>query len=141
VNQVEHSVINPVVVRAIALKRRQGQTIVVRSALAKGLLTSRRHDGASIAAALMETLDALESCAREWDFSLPELAIRFALDTPGVDVVVVGISSHEELQTALCASRRSPLTEAQYTALSRFERSAEDASHPERWPQTLGERS
>jgi aryl-alcohol dehydrogenase-like predicted oxidoreductase len=141
VTQVEHSVLNPVVVRAIVPKRRRGQTIVGRSALAKGLLTSRRLDGGSIAASLTETLDALDACAREWDFSLPELAIRFALDTPGIDVVVVGISSHEELRTALRATHRAPLTGEQYGALSRFDRSAEDAAHPERWPQMLGDRT
>jgi D-threo-aldose 1-dehydrogenase len=139
--QVEHSVLNPIVVQAIAAKRHSNQMIVGRSALAKGLLTSRRNDAGPIAAGLTATLDALERCACEWGFSLPELAIRFALDTPGLDVVVVGISSHEELETAVSALGRAPLTSVQFEVLGRFDRSANDASHPERWPEMLGRTS
>jgi aryl-alcohol dehydrogenase-like predicted oxidoreductase len=40
--------------------------------------------------------------------TLPELAIRFALDTPGLDVVLVGIGSPEELATAVAARDRAP---------------------------------
>ena len=133
--QVEHSVLNPAVVQAIVHTRRHDQWIVGRSALAKGLLTPRRSASGAIANSLIETLNALEECANDWGFSLPELAIRFALDTHGVNVVVVGVSSNEELGTALSASRRPPLTSTQLETLKRFDRSADDAAHPERWPQ------
>jgi aryl-alcohol dehydrogenase-like predicted oxidoreductase len=139
--QVEHSVLNPTVVHAIVHSRRRDQMIVGRSALAKGLLTPRRSAGVPIATSLAETINALEECAAEWGFSLPELAIRFALDTDGVNVVVVGVSSNEELGTALSASRRPPLTSAQLEALDRFDRSADDATHPERWPPILENRA
>jgi aryl-alcohol dehydrogenase-like predicted oxidoreductase len=65
--------------------------------------------------------------------TMPSVAIRFALDTPGVDVVLVGVSTVEELDAALDAWRRAPLTAAQRSLLMDLDRSALDVVHPERW--------
>jgi aryl-alcohol dehydrogenase-like predicted oxidoreductase len=138
--QVEHSVLNPSVVSAIVGSRRADQIIVGRSVLAKGLLTARREADAAMVAALASTLDSLQDRASAWGFSLPELAIRFALDTSGIDVIVVGISTREEIETALNATKRQPLTAAQMKELASFDRSAEPLVHPERWPRTAGGR-
>lgn len=132
--QVEHSILNPSVVRAVAGIKRPGQEIVVRSVLCKGLLTARRRHAGNLVCEAAALLDRLEALAWDWGLSLPELAIRFALDSPGVDVVVVGISSVPELDTALSAIRRRPLEAWQMEALAEFDSSSEDWSHPERWP-------
>jgi aryl-alcohol dehydrogenase-like predicted oxidoreductase len=131
--QVEHSILNPSVVRILAALKRTGQEIVVRSVLCKGLLTARRHHATHLGTALAVTLDRLETRASEWGFSLPELAIRFALDTPGVNIVLVGMSSLTELETALAAARYAPLEPWQMESLAEFDCSFEDWSHPERW--------
>jgi aryl-alcohol dehydrogenase-like predicted oxidoreductase len=112
------------------------QELVVRSVLCKGLLTARRHQGMHLDVSGRATLDRIESRALEWGMSLEELGIRFALDTPGVDVVLVGISRPNELETALAAATRPPLEAWQLASLSEFDCSLQDWSHPERWPVT-----
>jgi aryl-alcohol dehydrogenase-like predicted oxidoreductase len=134
--QVEHSVLNPSVVHALAGVKRPGQEIAARSVLCKGLLTGRRRYATDLDVALAATLDRLEARAHDWGFTLPELAIRFALDTPGVDIVLVGMSNLPELETALAAARRTPLEQRQMEALAEFDCAYEDWSHPERWPVT-----
>ena len=134
--QVEHSVINPSVLKALDTTSARAE-IVVRSVLCKGLLSARRRYAAALASGLESTLDALEQLAAEWGWSLPELAIRYALDTPGVDVVVVGMSTPAELEVALAAAARPHLSEDAFAALARFDCSAADAAHPERWPERV----
>lgn len=131
--QVEHSLLHPTVVHTLAGLKRPGQELVVRSVLCKGLLTSRRRYAEDLPADAHARLDRLEEIAAAWDFSLPELAIRFALDTPAVDIVLVGISDLHELETALAAAQRPSLEPWQRDALKEFDCSTEDWSHPERW--------
>lgn len=132
--QVEFSVLNPSVIHALIPRKRPGQEIVVRSVLAKGLLTERRAHAKHLDANAVDTLERLTATVVAWGLSLPELAIRFALDTAGIDVVLVGMSSTAELDTALRASARQPLEPWQREALRGFDRSDEDWVHPERWP-------
>jgi aryl-alcohol dehydrogenase-like predicted oxidoreductase len=136
--QVEHSVLNPSVVRALAGVKRPGQEIAARSVLCKGLLTARRRHATDLDGALAARLDRLEAQALDWGFSLPELAIRFALDTPGVDIVLVGVSNLTELDVALAATQRPPLEPWQREALAEFDRGQDDWVHPERWPEAAG---
>ena len=130
--QIEHSILNPSVLSALIAKPRCVE-IVARSVLCKGLLTSRRQHGGEIASGLAPTLDALERVAADWGWPMAEVAIRFALDTRGVDVVVVGISTDSELRTALSAAARPPLETEARAVLAGFNRSELDAVHPERW--------
>ena len=132
--QVEHHILNPSVVRVVAGLKRPGQQMVARSVLCRGLLTDRRSFAKHLDRDALTMLDRLEVQARDWGFSLPELAIRFALDTPGIDVVLVGIGHLRELGTALSALRREPLTAWQMQSLADFDRSFEEWSHPEHWP-------
>lgn len=131
--QVEHSILNPAVVASVRQRTRAGQEVVGRTVLCKGLLTSRRHLLPRAFGPLVSVADELEDLASAWGFTLPELAIRYALDTPGVDVVLVGVSSPAELETALAAWRHSSLTSWQMARLAHFDRSGDDLSHPERW--------
>lgn len=133
--QVEHSILNPGVMSAIGTQSHLSE-IVVRSVLCKGLLTPRRGHAGAIASELAPTLDSLERLAADWGWPLPELAIRFALDSPGVDVVIVGISTDAELQTAMTAAARPALDSAAMSTLAGFDRSRADAAHPERWDAT-----
>lgn len=131
--QIEYSILNQEVVRAAAAVKRPGQELVVRSVLCKGLLTTRRDAAPDAAQPVQDTIDHIEALAERWHFTLPELAIRFALDTPGVDVVLVGVGTAEELTTALAAADREPLDDAQMQTLRGCDRSTLDSVHPERW--------
>jgi aryl-alcohol dehydrogenase-like predicted oxidoreductase len=130
--QVEYSILNQSVVRSLS-RLRDSQEVVVRSVLCKGLLTSRRAAAPALVAALADALNGLERCARDWNRSLEEMAIRFALDSPGIDVVLVGVSTPDELDTAICAAASPPLSAGQWAELAAFDRSDVDAAHPERW--------
>ena len=56
-----------------------------------------------------------------------------ALDTPGVNVVLVGIDNERELGCAIDALGRSPLAAGKLDKLAEFDCSSEDWVHPERW--------
>jgi aryl-alcohol dehydrogenase-like predicted oxidoreductase len=133
--QVEYSILNQSVLRSIAgaEHRRKGQEVIARSVLCKGLLTSRRYAAPALLAPVAEAVTEIEACARDWGLALETLAIRFALDAPGVDVALVGVSTIDELRTALAAADAPPLTRDQWARLAAYDRSDSDAVHPERW--------
>jgi aryl-alcohol dehydrogenase-like predicted oxidoreductase len=133
--QVEYSILNQSVVQALMSDKRDDQELVVRSVLCKGLLTPRRQHAPDLLRQIGDTMDQLELLADDWGYTLPEMAIRFALDTPGVDVVLVGIRSNAELNVALRARDRTPLNPEQLHILETFDRSELDCVHPERWMQ------
>lgn len=132
--QIEFSLLHQAVLRGARVERRPGQRIEVRSVLCKGLLTTRRHRVPELLAPVAQTVDKLEGLAHAWGFSLPQLALRFALDEPGVDAVVIGVSSHEELEEALAVTRTEPLSPARLIELQGLDRSECECVHPERWP-------
>ena len=133
--QVEYSVLNPSVVRAIGRRSRADQEIVVRTVLCRGLLTARWRDVPIAAQAeIASTLARLQGLAASWGFDdLAELAIRFALDSPHVGIVLVGIATPAELAIAISAAHRPALTPSQMDALKEFDKSSENWTHPERW--------
>jgi aryl-alcohol dehydrogenase-like predicted oxidoreductase len=130
--QVEYSLLNQSVVRGLP-PHDGSKEVVVRSVLCKGLLTSRRAAAPRLIAPLADALQAIERCARDWDRSVEELAIRFALDSEGVDVVLVGVSKPCELDVALAAAASPRLSPDQWERLATLDRSEFDAAHPERW--------
>lgn len=131
--QVEHSILNPSVMRAVAPHKRSGQRLVVRSVLCQGLLTARRVWAGHLDIEAQALLDRLERHAIAWGMSLPELAIRFAIDTAGADVVLVGARTLAELEVMLAAQRRMPLTDSQRETLAQFDCADQEWTHPERW--------
>lgn len=131
--QIEYSVLNPSVLAPALRQKRHGQELIARSVLCKGLLTSNWRGAPVLTPALEPVLARADALAATWGMTLPELAIRFALDTPGLDVVLVGIGTVEELETALAARDRAPLTASQMAELAALDASDEDATHPERW--------
>ena len=130
--QVEFSVLNPSVVRAVSGVRRPGQQLIARSVFCKGLLTPRAAS-APVPPTARETIDALTATAAAWGMTLPQLALRFALDTPGIDVVVIGVSSPAEIDAALAVRDRAPFGAAELATLAAFDRSEETWTHPETW--------
>ena len=134
--QIEFSILNQQVWRRIKSVRQSHQEVVVRSVLCKGLLTDRAEAASDLVRPIASDLLALSALASAWGFTLPEMAIRFALDTAGIDVVLVGIASEEELRTALRATEHPALTPDQLARLDEFDRSHLDCVHPQRWNAT-----
>jgi len=130
--QVEHSILNPSVAPDVT-KSRGDLELVVRSVLCKGLLTERRRHMPAGYAEIVSLVDDLEKLAVDWDYTLPELAVRYAMDTPGVNVVLIGVGNPIELETVLSAQEREPLEKAQMLLLGQFDRSSNPAVHPEQW--------
>jgi len=130
--QVEFSILNQAVVSAIRQQVTRPVEVVVRSVLCKGLLTG---GGAKVPMppVARRTLQDLSELAASIGIDLPTLAIRFALDTPGVDVVLVGVASDRELRTALSARQFRPLTPTEYSDAAAFDCGDADWVHPERW--------
>ena len=129
--QVEFSILNQSVVTDLRQTTRPVE-VIARSVLCKGLLTSSAR-GLLLPGGAAKTLQALDAVAGGLGMDLTTLAIRFALDTPGIDVVLVGISSKAELDLAVAAAARAPLSANEYGIVAAFDRSAEEWSHPERW--------
>jgi aryl-alcohol dehydrogenase-like predicted oxidoreductase len=130
--QIEFSVINQSVLQAVS-REHVNKEVIARSVLCKGLLTPRRSTMRNLPPDVARRIDDLERLAHSWGLNLPELGIRFALDSQNVDVVLVGLSSEEELNTALRAYSSPPLDQNQLEILSGFDCSSFDCVHPERW--------
>lgn len=130
--QVEFSILNQSVVRDLTREAGRRAEIIARSVLCKGLLTTsaRTLPLPPDAAATLKDLSAL---AADLGMDVTTLAIRFALDTPGIDVVLVGVVDRAELDTAMAAADRPALSGAAYQAVAAFDRSDAEWSHPERW--------
>jgi aryl-alcohol dehydrogenase-like predicted oxidoreductase len=130
--QVEFSILNQSVVGDLAARNSRPVEVIARSVLCKGLLTASAR-ALPLPDDAATTLRELDAVAADLGTDLTTLAIRFALDTPGIDVVLVGVSSRAELDVAAAAAARPPLTAEQYRAVAAFDRSAAEWTHPERW--------
>ena len=131
--QVEFSILNQSVLATVRDCRSPRQEIVARSVLCKGLLAGRHARVAGLADEVREAIEDVRALAEEWRTTLPGAALRFALDAPGVDVVVVGVSSIEEVDAALAVADGASLSPDQWSRLAALDRSAFDVVHPERW--------
>jgi aryl-alcohol dehydrogenase-like predicted oxidoreductase len=132
--QVEFSILNQSVVNGLTGRGTRPLEIIARSVLCKGLLTPSARTR-SLPAEAEQTLHGLDLIARDLQMDLPTLAIRFALDTSALDIVLVGVSDQSELAVAVEAAARRPLTREQYAVVAAFDRSDAAWSHPERWPE------
>ena len=134
--QVEYSILNPSVIPALKRVQRGSPEVVARTVLCRGLLTDRRNSILGDECEMKTRLNRLDRLAAEWDMTLPELAIRFALNSPA-DVVLVGIGRTEELEVAGRAARRPRLDDRQLAALEEFACPEDAWADPDRWPARL----
>jgi aryl-alcohol dehydrogenase-like predicted oxidoreductase len=131
--QIEYSILNPSALASISTSRRAGQEVVVRSVLCRGLLSSSNPGVPNVPEEIASNIIKLNGLAEKWGFTLSDLAIRFALDTPGVDVALLGVATEAELFAASRAATLPSLDRAQLKALESFDLSHLDMVHPERW--------
>lgn len=107
--------------------------LLVRSALLKGVLTDRYH-------ALPEDLQPLgaaaqraEHWANSMQLPLAPAAIRFCLSNQFVSSVLVGVSSIEELNTAISVSSLPPMKPADLSATKDLALTDEHLIDPRTW--------
>lgn len=113
---------------------KQGITVLNRSVLLKGALTSAREKLPSELHELRRIADDADDIARELAISLPELAMRFALSHPVRATVLIGTVKPKHIASAIAASQKSPLPEETLKKLRSL--GIEDASQidPAKWP-------
>lgn len=80
---------------------------------------------------LAETLprvERLRALAAAWSMTLPDLALRFILSTPGVTTVIPGMRKARHVDANLAVSAAGPLSDAQFAELRahRWDRAPDD---------------
>lgn len=97
--------------------QQHGVAVIVREPLAQGLLSGGRHDTkAAQVVRDLEQLRARQARAAAFAFlavpgrTLAQAALQFVLQTPGVSIVIPGISRRPHLDEALAAAAAPPLS-------------------------------
>lgn len=115
--QVEFNLLNQAVVAAVAPHARAaGVRVAVRSVWLQGVLTAR-GDSPALAPDLRAARAAAITRAEHLGSDLPALALRAALDHPGIDHVLIGSGSRAELASALVAAEAAPLAARDHAEL------------------------
>lgn len=96
--------------KVLPAAKQRGIAVLGRSVFLKGVLTSRRQH----LPARLDTLKNLAATAANWAeghaLTLPEAALRFCLAEEALSSVLVGVSSLQELHTALAIAGQGPLS-------------------------------
>jgi len=115
--------------------RRAGFGVLVRGAVAGGLLAGKPPRGKPAAAYLelgvpevRAAQDSLRAVAAS-DEAMAPAAIRFALSHPAVTAVVAGASSVAQVEANVAAADAAPLTEAEQRSLREAVRALRYSSH------------
>lgn len=90
---------------------KQSVTVLNRSVLLQGALTSAKEKLHPALSRLREIADRADDMAQGFGMSLPELAIRFALSHPVHATVLIGTVKPEHIASAIEASKQEPLSE------------------------------
>lgn len=102
-------------VKVMPAAERAGIALLGRSTLLKGVLTSRRHDLPKQLHDLWVLAESAASWADSINLDLPEAALRFCLGNQALSSVLIGVSSLQELYTALANEALGPLPVEQLT--------------------------
>ena len=107
--------------------------VAVRSVWLQGVLTPRARALPAYLRALEPSVREATRRARDWGLDLEALALRAALDQPGVHHVVVGLDRADQLAAALRAARRPALTPDQMKTLAALDRGDDPLTDPRTW--------
>ena len=117
--QVEWNLLNQAVVDGVAAEAAAcGVALAVRSVLLQGVLTSRGDVLPAHLASLAPARARIVDLAQEWGMPLAALALRAALDHPGISHVLIGLDGAVQLDEALAARDLLPLLPAQCETLA-----------------------
>jgi 1-deoxyxylulose-5-phosphate synthase len=131
--QVEWNLLRQGVLRRLRHRSRSAVKIAVRSVWLQGVLTPRSRALPPFLRALEPSREEASGRARAWGFDLEALALRAALDQPGVERVVIGIDSPSQLAVALRAARAPRLAPDQLEELAVLDRGDDPLTDPRTW--------
>ena len=131
--QVEWNLLRQGVLRRLRHRSRAAVKIAVRSVWLQGVLTPRSRALPSFLRALEPSVEEACDRARAWGSDLEALALRAALDQPGVGHVVIGVDSLDQLAVALRAARAPRLAPDQLEELAVLDRGDDPLTDPRTW--------
>lgn len=88
--------------------KQNGKTVHVRSVFLQGLFFKQPDDPHPVAQALKNELAHIRELARKHALSLQSLALNYALSQSGVDHVLIGVDSKEQLLANLAIAHEQP---------------------------------
>lgn len=119
--------------RILPLAERRSVGVITRSALLKGALTPRARSFPPDLARVSGAADAARrTLGLSWE-QLPDTALRFCLSARGVSTTLIGVSTLEELGSALSAAKRGPLTEQELARATEVAVTDPDVVNPSLW--------
>ena len=108
--------------------------LINRSAYLKGLLVMDPEQASKIVPVSRRYVRRLQSISTEVGIDVKELALRYALGNPRIDVTIVGIDSIEQLEENILLREIGPLESGQIEAIdSQFEDSPDELVNPALW--------
>jgi aryl-alcohol dehydrogenase-like predicted oxidoreductase len=108
--------------------------LIARSTLLKGALTVKAQWMPSEMQRLREAVEAARSALGvEW-IDLPVAALRFCLSSPGIGTALVGARQLTELDQAIDALERGPLSEEESSLAAHLSVPEEELVNPTGWP-------
>ncbi|NOY81779.1 MAG: aldo/keto reductase [Kiritimatiellaeota bacterium] len=115
--------------------RRRKTALFTRSVFLQGLVLMPEANVPSALDRVLPVRRALEALAREAGMSMAELALRFALSSPEVTSVLVGVDNCGQMQENLAIAAKGPLSDE---LLERIDRTVpllpEEILNPVHWP-------
>lgn len=121
---------------AAALKN--GVGIINRSVYLKGTFAGKAKHLPEVLTPLKKTIEAAEIIAKEIHIPLTELALRYTLSEPAINVSLIGTAKPEHLQNAVQALARGPLPAEVIEKLRKLAIADPEQVDPARWPQSAG---
>lgn len=121
-------------VRVLQAAETAGVAILNRSALLKGVLSTKGQwlpsELAVLCQGAQQVVSALAGC---WE-ALPETALRFCLTVPQIASVLIGARTGEELSQALAAEANGGLTADQFQCCQELALDVGELLNPATWP-------
>jgi 1-deoxyxylulose-5-phosphate synthase len=112
---------------------KSGQSILVRSAYLRGVLTSKIDSIPEKLAALRHFANDAFAVARRETATLAEAALRFCLSFAPVASVIVGVKSISELESNILDAEKGPLSSSTVEALAAFAIEDQTLVNPIHW--------
>jgi len=106
---------------AFALAHEHGVAIVARSVLFKGILTNRGKDLHPALSTVNKHLDKYNQIMKETGWTLPDLAVKFALSFVEISSVLVGIDRMDYLKKAVEVADGNYLNDSQMAKLKELQ--------------------
>jgi len=115
--------------------RDRGVRVHARSVFLQGLLSLRAEALPRRLARARPVLAVLRDVLGEWDAAPPDVAVAFAATMPGVERVVVGVDTPEQLRENVEALRRGVPDGLAEALAERIGDAPRDVVDPTRWPE------